>query len=120
MKKGQTLLFLLVFMSLIVTLTTAAVSISIVNSVGNSSMQKGMIAYDIAESGAENALLRILRDSTYTGETLPIGNGTATITVEGSPMTIISIGQYGTYQRKIEVVASLGDTLSIVSWKEIQ
>ncbi len=118
---GQTLVMLLVFMALIVTITTATVTISIVLSMGNTRAQLGAKAYDIAESGVENALLRLLRDPNYTGESnLPVGAGTVSTVVSGTPITIISTGQIGTYIRKIQVEVTLGDTLTILTWKEIQ
>ncbi len=120
MKKGQTLVALLVFIVIAVTLTAAAVTMNIINSEGNSKMQQGMIAYDLAESGAENAILRLLRNPDYSGESLTIGDGTADVSVSGTPPVIISTGKIGRTMRKIQVNLSLDGAITILSWKEIE
>jgi len=108
-------------MAIAVTLTTAAVTMNVVNSVGNTKFQQGDLAFSIAESGAENALLRYIRDPSYQGETLPVGAGTATVSITGAaPITIVSTGHIGSFIRKVQIIFNLGTTLSIVSWKEIQ
>ena len=121
MKKGQTLVFLLVFMTIAITVTAAAVVLMVVNSQSANRMELGSIAYDVAEGGAENAILRLLRDPSYTGETLTIGTGTATITVTGSgPYTILSKGVSGNFLRQVEIqVAYSSGIMSITSWREI-
>jgi hypothetical protein len=120
MKSGQTLAMLLVFMSIAITVTTAAVFVSISNTQSSSKFADGFSAYDIAESGIENALLRLLRNPSYTGETLTVGDGTATIIVSGTgPYTIVSSGQVGNFRRQITAVTNdTGGALTITSWIE--
>ena len=119
MKKGQTIILLLVFMTITVTLTTATVIMSIINSVGNTKLQQGVSAYTVAESGIENALLPVLRDPNYTGETLPVGpTGTATIQVSNG--VIISTGKVGNFVKRIQVTFTLDKKLTISSWKQIE
>ncbi len=67
MKRGQALVILLVFMAIAVTVTTAAVVMMVVGSTAASKYERSQAAYATAESGAENALLRLLRDPNYTG-----------------------------------------------------
>lgn len=119
-QKGQTLVTLLVFMVIGITITTAAVMMTIVNTQNATKFQEGLIAYQVAESGAENAIIRLLRDPSYTGETLTVGAGTATITVSGTTTkTITSSGVNGNYLRKVQVVASyVNNVLTITSWQE--
>ena len=122
MKPGQTLVFLLVFMTIAITVTTAAVVLMIVNSQSANKFEQGLVAYDVAESGAENGLLRLLRDPAYAGETLPIGSGTATITVTGSgPYTILSTGVSGNFLRQVQVMAGFDSQgrLAVTSWQEL-
>ena len=84
-KRGQTLLMLMVFLIIAVTVTSAAASLILVNTANTQKMEGGTIAFQVAESGIENALLRLLRNPNYTGENdLPIGNGTADISVAGT------------------------------------
>jgi len=123
--KGQALITLLFFTVIGVTVTSAAVVMILVNSLSGTKQQQGEIAYEVAQSGAENGVLRLLRDPTYTGETLTVGSGSATITATGngtvnSPYIIVSKGTNGIFLRQIEVQATyLNNTLSVTSRKEI-
>lgn len=121
MKPGQTLVLLLVFMTIAITVTTAAVVMIIVSSRSASALEQSLAAYSVAESGAENALLRILRDPSYAGETLTIGTGTATISVTGADTkTILSVGSGGDFLRQVQVTASyIGGILTVTSWQEV-
>lgn len=119
--EGQALISLLIFAAILVIVGGAAVAITISNSSATSKLTEGEIAYHIAESGADNAILRLLRDSTYTGETLSVGNGTATITVSGSTTkTITSTGVNGLFVRKVQVVGNQSSNIfTITTWAEI-
>lgn len=66
-------------------------------------------------------MLRLLRDPDYSGETLTVGDGTATITVTGTTTkTITSEGDYNGFKRKIEVVGTFtNDVFDVTSWEEI-
>lgn len=126
MQKGQSLVTLLFFMVISITITSAAVIVVLVNSVSASKLEQGVNAYYVAESGTENALLQLLRNPSYAGETLTVGSGNATITVSGggvNPYTILSVGKIGNFARTIQVVATYNigtaTPLSITSWKEI-
>ncbi len=128
LQRGQALVTLLIFMIVGITVTTAAVVILLTNSIGASKVEQGTISYYVAESGAENGLLRLLRNPTYCGETLPIDSGTATIEVSDggggfsgtSPITITSTGNMGNFSRKVRVIATyISNILTISSWKEV-
>lgn len=120
-ESGQTLITLLFFMMISITVISTAVILIIVNSRSTTKMEQGTIAYAVASGGAENAILRLLRDPNYTGEVLSVGEGTATITVTGTdPKTITSTGQSGNYLKRIEVVVGYtNNILSVSSWREI-
>jgi hypothetical protein len=124
-QKGQALITLLFFAVVSISIFTAAVFMILVNSLSGSNQQQGKIAYDIAQSGAENGILRLLRDPTYTGETLPIGNGSAKITVTGTgtssnPYIIVSKGSNGIFVREVQVTATYQNSLlTVTSRKEI-
>lgn len=118
-KRGQTLVTLLMFVLVAMTVVTSIITIVIGNNLATTESQQGDLVYYVAESGAENALLRLVRDPTYTGETLNVSSGTATITVSGS--TITSVGTIGNLSRKIQVLTSYNNNqLVVTSWKEIQ
>ncbi len=119
-KKGQALLMLLVFSIIGITVTSAATVLVLTNSANAQKVEGGTVAHQIAESGMENALLRLLRNPFYTGETLSVDGGTAVITVTGSnPYTITSVGSKNDFSRTIQVVLNYNGTMTITSWKEI-
>ena len=118
---GQALVTLLIFMVIAITVTAAAVSLVVINSVSTSKTQQASLVYSVAESGAENGLLRLLRNPFYTGETLSVGDGEAVITVTGTnPKIITSVGTIGNFKRTIEIqVDFTNNIMTIQSWKEI-
>ncbi len=82
----------------------------------------GLLAHSAAESGIENALLRLIRDPTYTGETLSFGNQrTAVITVTGaSPQLITSVGTIDNVSRKVQAAVNYTNgTFTILSWADV-
>jgi len=120
--QGQSIVILTVFMGIFISVTTAAIIIISTNSVAADAFQQGISARQVAESGIENAILRLLRNPDYLGESLLIGNGSATVSVAGDTTnkTIISIGTLGNFQRKIEVVIKYtNNILTVSSWKEV-
>lgn len=119
-RSGQALVVLVCFGVIAVTIIASTILVSVATNSASGKTQEGSIAYDVAESGAENALLRLLRDPSYTGETVSLGSGSATITVTGSnPKTIVSLGVLGNYRRTIQVIASdSGGILTVTSWSE--
>lgn len=120
-KKGQALLMLLVFSVIGLLVGSAATTLILVNSSNVQKSQAGLTTLQIAESGMENALIRILRNPNYQGETLTIGQGTATITVTGSgPFTLTSVGSIGNFSRTIQVIADYNNNiLTVTSWREV-
>lgn len=124
-ERGQALITLLFFTVIGVTVTSAAVVMILVNSLGGTKQQQGEVAYEIAQSGAENGMIRLLRDPNYTGETLPVGSGSATITVTGTgtsvnPYIILSKGTNGIFTREVQISATYqNNLLSVTSRKEI-
>lgn len=121
LQQGSSLVMLLVFAVVATTVAAAAVAVMINVSQGTSKLEGRIMASQVAESGMENALLRLLRNPSYVGETLPVGTGTATITVTGNSLTktIISIGRVNNYLQTVEVIVTYNDTImTISSWKE--
>ena len=120
-KTGQALVTLLVFIATATIITAAATTVTLINSQTTGKFAQGESALTIAQTGADNAILRILRDpnGTYTGEgPITIGSGTATITVSGSSVkTITSEGKDGNFIRKIQVVGTfVNNTFAVSSW----
>lgn len=120
-QSGQALVMLLVFMVVAIIMTTMAVALVIINATAASQVEQGDMALKLAESGAENAILRLMRNPAYTGtETFTIDTGQVTATVSGvNPIIISSQGRQGTFVRTASVSASFVDTvLTIYSWRE--
>jgi FlaG/FlaF family flagellin (archaellin) len=121
-QSGQALVTLLVFTIVAITITSAAVIILFTNSLGTSKLEQGTNTYYSAESGAENALLRLLRDPNYTGETLAVDNASVVISVAnaGNTYTITSDATLGNFLRSVEVTASfVNNILTVDTWKEV-
>lgn len=115
---GQVLVTLLLFIVIAMTVISVTIVTVISNSQSATSAQQGVTAYYVAEGGAENAMMRLLRDPSYQGETLPVGDGTAYIKVIGS--TISVTGTLGNFTKKLQIDTSYtSNRLSVISWKEI-
>lgn len=120
---GQALVTLLFFVVMGITITSAAVVIMVVNSRITSRFELGSNAYYIAESGAEEGMLQLLRNPLYSGtETVSLSGGIATVSaVQGNPTTILSVGQYNNFIRKVQIQTVYNNgKATIQSWKEIQ
>jgi len=122
LQKGQALITLLIFVVISISITSAAVMIIIINSISSTRYQEGVISYYIAESGLENASLRMLRDPNYAGETLAVGGGTAVVVVTGSnPKIATSTGTIGNFKRKVQVKMNYnGGYYTFSEWREVQ
>lgn len=125
-RPGQALVVLLVFISIATVIIGGAVALTIINSQSTSKFALGEEALAVAEAGADNAILKLLRFPIYDGSNLPqeiltVGSGTATIDVSGSPtVTISSTGQVGDIVRKIEVVGTYqNNRFAIISFKQV-
>ena len=123
--RGQALITLLFFTVIGVTVTSAAVVMILVNALSGTKQQQGEVAYEIAQSGIENGMIRLLRNPAYTGETLPVGSGSATVTITGSgssnnPYIILSKGTNGIFVREVQVTATYqNNLLTVTSRKEV-
>jgi hypothetical protein len=120
-QSGQALLLLMIFLSVSIIITSAAAMVTVINLQSTSKFETSRLAYSVAESGIEDALLRLLRDPSYTGGTVTINGGTATITVTGdTTKTITSEGVLNNFHRKIQVLGSYNNTVfTISSWNEV-
>lgn len=121
-QSGQMLIPLLIFMVIAVMIITGAIIVMGIDTTTASSLQQSSLALNNAETGAENAVLRLLRDPAYTGEVMTFPQqGSAQIAVVGTDTFIAtSSGRMGNFLRKIEVHMQY-DTgkLTVTSWREI-
>jgi hypothetical protein len=120
-QKGQALITLIIFIVVATTVIAGAVAATIINSQATGKLAQSEESLKIAEGGAENAVLKLIRNPNYSGEILSIGNGTATITVTGSgTKTIVSEGTEGNFKRKIQVTGSfVNNVFTISNWASI-
>ena len=120
-QSGQALVVLLFYMIIAITLSTTAVAVAVSNSLSVTRNEQGMLALEIAEAGAENALIRLIRDTSYAGETLAIDGGSSTVTVSGATIkTITSAGTVGSFTRTVQVTASVTNgVVTVTSWQEV-
>jgi hypothetical protein len=124
LEKGQSLITL-IFISIIgISIAMGATMLVFINSQSGLKYQQGELAYAIAQSGAENALLRLLRDPSYSGETMTVGSGTATVGVQSissGNYIATSSGMLGNFTRKIQITAHYNsdNVLIMDSRKEI-
>ena len=117
-QKGQAVVTLLFFMVIAISIITSIVIIVVNSATSGSNVEQGTVAYYSAETGAENALLRLLRDPNYTGETMNVNGATVTIVVSSN--TITSTAAYANSIRKVQVQTLYNNNvLSVSSWKEI-
>jgi hypothetical protein len=119
---GQALVVLLFYMIIAITLSTTAVAVLLSNSLSVTRNEEGVHALEIAEAGAENALIRLMRATDYSGEILTVGGGNATVTVGGDNFIKIatSTGVVGDFSRTVQVTAGVDNgVLTVLSWEEL-
>lgn len=120
-QRGQALITLIFFVLIAVTITSGAIIMLAVNSSSFGKFQEGNVAYYSAESGIENAILRVIRDSLYTGETLVADGLNVAITVTGvNPKIVTAESSHGNFKRKVKVEMNYNSGYyNIGKWKEI-
>lgn len=117
-RKGQIFITMLFFVIIGVTIILAETIVLFTNILSASTAEQGMNAYYVAESGIEEALLRLNRNPNYAGGVLNIGSGNAVVQVENGIIT--ATGTYATTVKKIQVqTVNNSGLLKIVSWKEV-
>lgn len=120
--KGQTLITLLIFVIVAMTVAATSVSIIITNSQKTTSSAASMEAYYAAEGGVENAALALLRNAEYSSESItfsPAVSVETTVTFDGQ-YRVVATGSAHGFTRTIEAIFDYTDTiLTIVSWREI-
>lgn len=123
-QSGQTLVALLFIVLVGIVVTVAATIILGINSVATGKLTQGEIARQLAESGAEDALIQLLRDNNYavSNKEIDINSDVAIVTVsQGNPITIDSIGKSGDFSRTVRVTVTfdVNGVLTVGSWKEV-
>ncbi|KKQ36612.1 MAG: hypothetical protein US54_C0062G0007 [Candidatus Roizmanbacteria bacterium GW2011_GWA2_37_7] len=117
--KGQTLVTLLVFTVVAIAVVSTAVVVMINIARSTSITESRFIASQAAESGIENAIIRMLRDPDYTGETMSVGDAIVVISVSGTdPIIITSKAILGSYEQTVQTtVTYVENRLAVSGWE---
>lgn len=120
-QSGMALITVLIFSVVAIIVITLGVTLMIIQSGSSTTTLNAQEALFVAESGMENALIRLLRDPGYTGETLTFDNGTATITVTGTTNKTVTVtSDVFDIQRQIQVqVTEVNGVTTVNSWEEV-
>lgn len=122
-QKGQTLVVFLIFILVAITVSMTSVSIIISNAQSTRAAAQSMEAYYAAEAGIENASLQLLRNPSYSGETIQLDSGvTVDIIVVSSlnQYVVTATGKSDSYIRIIQAnLDYTNNVLSVISWKEL-
>lgn len=121
LQRGQTLVSLLVFSVMALTVAAAATVIMINSAQATQITQGRTNAANAAESGVENALLRLIRNPSYSGETLTVDTASVIITVTGTTTkTITSEATVGSYVYTAQATAEyVNNRLTVTSWNTV-
>ena len=121
-KRGSTLITLIIFIMVMLTVASTSVSIIISNAQSTTGTGQSIEAYYAAEAGVENASLQLLRNPEYAGETLSLSSSSSVhISVShNGHYEVISTGKSGSFTRIIQAKLDYTDNvLSVISWQEL-
>lgn len=121
-RRGYVGILLSIIVLILTIITTASVAIGISSLKGTTLLGSSEAVLSLAESGVDNAILRLLRDPSYVGETdLRIGSGNVTIEVSGAETyTILSTAtQYQVVRTLRVTLTKVANSLTITNWEEI-
>ena len=120
-QSGMALVTVLIFGVVAIIVITLSITLMVIQTDSSRNFTSGQETLSIAESGAENALIRLLRNPNYSGESLTFPGGTATIVVtNGANKTITVTAQTLFATRTIQVVTTDQDGFTVIdSWGEI-
>lgn len=124
MKKGQALLTFVVLISIAMMIISFVITMVSANSIAATVGQQSMLLRQAAENGIENALLRLLRDPNYSGETISASINTyeteIIVTGNDTDKTIVSTAVFQNYQQKIKAKINYTDNImTVIYWQDI-
>jgi ABC-type lipoprotein release transport system permease subunit len=126
-KKAQTMLSLVFLISgvmIAIGVAVAIIAVSFINSVY--AYRSASLVEAMAESGINDAVLRLERNNSYTGQfVINFSNGSVTVTVSSGPLTnqdtVTAFSQLASAQQKITAILAIDPTtkvVSVVSWQK--
>ena len=120
-KSGQILTSVIVFMAFGLSVIALSSILTIINIQTTAKNSTSAQALGYAEAGAEDAVLRLIRDPTNSGGTTSLESAIVTVIVSGDAVnkTITSTATYNGFTKKIVAQVSLANNkLTLVSWKQ--
>ncbi len=121
-QSGMALTTVLVFSAVAIIIITLGITLTVIQASSSRQFIAAEQALTLAEAGMENALIRLIRDPNYSGETLTLTAGTATITVvaDGTNRIVTVVGENATASRHLQaIVAEENGSSVLTSWQEI-
>ncbi len=120
-QKGQTLVSLLIIIAVsVLAVASALVSASLSSTTAITTITDKV--YYSAETGAEEALIKLLRDPNYSGETLDLDGVNVEVSVTSpipSERVISSTASANNIKRRVDVSAQfLNNILTVTTWGE--
>ncbi len=119
---GQILTSVIVFMAFGLSVIALSSVLTVINIQNTAKISQSAQALNYAEAGAEEAVLRLIRDPAYLGGTLLIDSVSVSISITGDVVTktIISTAGYNGFTKKIQAQVNLANNkLTLVSWKQV-
>lgn len=121
--KGQVLTSVVVFMAFGLSVIALSAVLTVINIQNTVKSTQSVQVLNYAEAGAEDGMLRLLRNPGLLGETpLVIDGVSVSVVITGDAVnkTITSTASYNGFTKKVQVTASLAnDKLTLVSWKQV-
>lgn len=120
-QSGQTMIILVFFVVTALAVVVAAIFIMSASLTATADLENGMEVKQLADSGAEEALIRLERDPSFSGESYTVGDTSISITISGSTTYTIDVTATSSnnFVRKVEVLANYNNNvLTVSSWKE--
>lgn len=121
-QKGQALISILLIMSLAVLVVSSALVSTSLSKTAGISTESDRVLYS-AETGVEEALIKLLRDPNYQTDSFTFDGVLVNIRIENpnpNQVTITSEALADNLKRTVEVLATFEDNiLTITNWKQV-
>jgi hypothetical protein len=120
---GQILTSVLVFMAFGLSIVALSATLTIISMQNTAKYSQSEQASIYAEAGAEEAVLRLIRDPSYIGGSFPVASGSVVsiqVVANGDDRVITSTATYNGFTKKVLAQVNLANSkVTLVSWKQI-
>ena len=119
-KGGTALLGVMIISMIVLIIGSSIATVNIAAGKGLGHYNKETTTFVNADGCAEEALIRMHRNSTYAGESISIDDSSCVISVSGSDSTrVLDIqATNGEYIKKLQIDVTISPTYAITSWQE--